>query len=222
MVNIKNLDVLVMNAKQMDGEALSALYDTYLPHVFRYIFYQVNNRAVAEDLTSDTFLKMLTAIQDFREDGKSFYPWLLRIAKNTSLDYLRSKAKQMHVLLDEDVEELFFDRRNKSDLEHAVITALDAEEVKKAVGKLTDEQQHVLLLRFTMGLSNAEVAKVLDKTEGSIKSLQVRALASLRRILDRPELAPSVSEASERVEPMASVGKKAGLFASFRGRGSEL
>lgn len=202
MNNPKNLDVLVMNAKQLNGDALTALYDNYLPHVFRYIYYQVNNRAVAEDLTSETFLKMLTAVPNFREGGESFYPWLLRIAKNTTLDYLRSKSRQSHVTFDDDIEELFFDGRNRSDLEHTVLSALDAEDVKKAVGKLTEEQQHVLLLKFTMGLSNAEAGKVLDKTEGSIKSLQVRALSSLKRLLNG-QSGPDV-----RIEPALRVGKK--------------
>ena len=202
MNNLKNLDVLVMNAKQLNADALTALYDNYLPHVFRYIYYQVNDRPLAEDLTSEVFLKMLVAIPDFREDGKSFYPWLLRIAKNTTLDYLRSKSKRSHVLFDDDIEELLFESRNKADLEQTVILALDAEEVKKAVVKLTDEQQQVLLLKFTMGLSNNGIGKVLEKTEGSIKSLQVRALASLRRLLERQE------EPEERVEPMITEAKK--------------
>jgi len=201
MSNLKNLDVLVMNAKQLDGDALTTLYDNYLPHVFRYIYYQVNNRAVAEDLTSETFLKMLTAIPDFREGGDSFYPWLLRVAKNTVFDFLRSKQRQAHVSLDEEIEELLFDSRTKSDLEHTVIATLDAEEVKKAVGKLTEEQQQVLLLKFTMGLTNAQVAQVLDKTEGSIKSLQVRALGALKRQLE------SDGRLDERIEPVVKLGK---------------
>lgn len=195
MASPKNLDVLVMNAKQMNQDALAELYDTYLPHVYRYIYYQVNDRSIAEDLTSETFLKMLSAIAGFREDGRSFYPWLLRIAKNTTLDYLRSKFRQSHISLDEDIEELVFDSRNQVDLEHAVITALDGEDVRKAVSKLTEDQQQVLLLKFTMGLSNAEIGKVLGKTEGSIKSLQVRALASLKRLIDKQD------EAGERIEP---------------------
>ncbi|HZD60264.1 MAG TPA: sigma-70 family RNA polymerase sigma factor [Anaerolineae bacterium] len=202
MDNLSNLDILVMNAKQLHRDALTALYDKYLPHVFRYIYYQVDDRAVAEDLTSETFVKMLTAIPDFREGGRSFYPWLLRIAKNTTFDYLRSKSKEPYVLLDEEIEELIFDRGNTFDLEHAVIRDLDAEEVKKAVRKLTEEQQQVLLLKFTMGLSNAQVGKVLDKTEGSVKSLQVRALSSLKRLLGgqhRPD---------ERIEPMAGIAKR--------------
>ncbi|MDI6717322.1 MAG: sigma-70 family RNA polymerase sigma factor [Actinomycetota bacterium] len=202
MSNLKNLDVLIMNAKQMNEDALSVLYDNYLPHVFRYIYYQVNDRTIAEDLTSETFLKMLSAISDFREDGKSFYPWLLRIAKNTTLDYLRSKYNQSQVLLDEEIEELFFDSRNRADLEHTVITSLDAEEVRKAVARLTEEQQQVLLLKFTMGLSNAEVAKVLDKTEGSIKSLQVRALASLKRLLGKK------NGEGELVEPLVGTSTR--------------
>ncbi|MBI4733830.1 MAG: hypothetical protein HY779_03295 [Rubrobacteridae bacterium] len=79
-------------------------------------------------------------------------------------------------------------------MEYTVMSGLDAEEVRLAVTKLTEEQQQVLLLRFTMGLSNNEAAKVLEKTEGSVKALQVRALASLRRFME-------TSSGEERVEP---------------------
>jgi RNA polymerase sigma-70 factor (ECF subfamily) len=200
MKTANNLNNLVGKARKQNVDALAAIYDEFLPRVFRYIFYQVNDRVIAEDLTSDTFLKMLTAIKDFREDGKSFYPWLLRIAKNTTYDYLRVKAKRSHVVFDEDVEELLFDKRNATDLEYAVIASIDAEEVRGAVAKLTEEQQQVLLLRFTMGLSNVETARVLDKTEGSVKALQVRALASLRRIIE------SSGKIKERVEPTVRQG----------------
>jgi RNA polymerase sigma-70 factor, ECF subfamily len=189
------LDNLVRKAKKLNDDALAAIYDEFMPKVFRYVYYQVNDRVVAEDLTSETFLKMLTAIKDFREDGKSFYPWLLRIAKNTTFDYLRTKAKHSHSVFGEDIEEIMFDRSSTVDLEHTVMTGLDADEVKEAATKLTGEQQQVLLLRFTMGLSNGEAARVLDKTEGSVKALQVRALASLRRIMK-----VSTGE-DERVEP---------------------
>lgn len=195
MASPKNLDVLVMNAKQMNQDALEELYDTYLPHVYRYIYYQVNDRSIAEDLTSETFLKMLSAIAGFREDGRSFYPWLLRIAKNATLDYIRSKYRQSQVPFDEDIEELVFDSRNQVELEYVVMAALDGEVVRKAVSKLTEDQQQVLLLKFTMGLSNAEIGKVLGKTEGSIKSLQVRALASLKRLIDMQ------GNTEERIEP---------------------
>lgn len=196
------LNNLVRKAKKQNSDALAKIYDEFLPRVFRYIYYQVNDRTIAEDLTSDTFLKMLTAIEDFREDGKSFYPWLLRIAKNTTYDYLRVKAKRSFVVFDEDVEELLFDKRNAIDLEYTVMASIDAEEVRRVVAELTEEQQQVLLLKFTMGLSNMETARVLDKTEGSVKALQVRALASLKRIIE------SSGKVKERVEPVVKRDSK--------------
>jgi len=183
MSNIKNLDVLVMNAKQLNGDALVAIYDSYLPHVFRYIHYQVNDRAVAEALTSETFLRMLADIPDFREDGKKFYPWLLKIAKNTVLEHSSSRSSS-RVLLDEEIGELLFEkgRDRENDFKKSLSEALDSEEIKKAVNSLEFDQRQVLLLKFPMGLSNEEVAEVLDTTENHVKSLQLKALGELEAL----------------------------------------
>jgi RNA polymerase sigma-70 factor (ECF subfamily) len=201
MRELRDLNVLINQAKQHNSDALTKIYDEFLPQVFRYVFYQVNNRTVAEDITSETFLKMLTAIRNFREDGRSFYPWLLKIARNTTLDYLRVKSRQAHISLEDELEELIFIDRNAPDLEQIVLSNIDAEEIRLAMRKLTDEQQQVLLLKFTMGLSNAETGKVMDKNEGSIKSLQVRALGALRKHLNRD------GRYEEKIEPSISTGK---------------
>lgn len=182
MSNPKNLDVLIMNAKQLNGDALVAIYDSYLPHVFRYIYYQVNNRAVAEALTSETFLRMLADVPDFREEGKKFYPWLLKIAKKTVFEHSSSRSNS-RVLLDEEVGELLFEKSQKNDLKKSLSEALDFEEIKKAVNSLEFEQRQVLVLKFPMGLSNEEVAAVLDTTENHVKSLQLKALEELEALL---------------------------------------
>ncbi len=195
MSALKNLDVLTMNARQLNEDALLTLYDNYLPHIFRFIFYHVDNRPVAENLTTETFLKMLMAIPEFRGDSRSFYPWLLKIASETTLEYLESKTDGSQILLGGEIEDLFFDLKDKTGRKRKDITTLDAAEVRRAVGKLADEQKQVLVLKLAMGLSNTEIAEVLDKSEGSIKSLQVKSLIALKKFLEGQD------EEGQMVEP---------------------
>ncbi len=199
---LKNLDVLIMNARQLDEDALLTLYDNYLPHVFRFIFYHVDNRAVAENLTTKTFLKMLMAIPEFRGDGKSFYPWLLKIASKSTMEYLESRSDGPEVLSD-DTEDIFRKSEEKNTIRRRNIANLDAPEIRRAVRKLADEEKQVLVLKLAMGLSNTEIAEVLDKSEGFIRPLQVKSLTSLRKTLERRR------ESGERVKPTISPKKKA-------------
>lgn len=210
MSTLKNLDVLVMNARQLNEDALLALYDNYLPHIFRFIYYQVDNRPAAENLTTETFLKMLMAIPDFTGDGKTFYPWLLRIASDTILSYLKSRSSQ-EIFLDEEIDELFIG--NKHDLKPQDIATIDIAEIKKAVNKLPDEQKQVLILKFAMGLSNNEVTEVLGKSEASIKTLQISSLVALKKLLEKRD------DSGERVEPFAARHEKKSAASGARGRG---
>lgn len=194
MPALKNLDVLIMNARQLNEDALLTLYDNYLPHVFRFIFYHVDNRSVAENLTTETFLKVLMAISEYRGDGKSFYPWLLKIASETTLEYLESKSVESQILFD-GVEDIFRDAEDKGIIRRKNIATLDAAEIKKTVSGLADEQKQVLVLKLAMGLTNAEIAEVMDKSEGSVKSLQAKSLIAFRRILEGRR------ESGERIEP---------------------
>ena len=199
---LKNLDVLIMNARQLDEDALLTLYDNYLPHVFRFIFYHVDNRAVAENLTTKTFLKMLMAIPEFRGDGKSFYPWLLKIASKSTMEYLESRPDGPEVLPG-GTKNIFRKSEEKNTTRRRNIANLDASEIRRAVRKLADEERQVLVLKLAMGLSNTEAAEVLDKSEGFIRPLQVKSLTSLRKILERWR------ESGEEVEPTISPKKKA-------------
>ena len=170
---------LLSKAKDFGGPALSELYDRYETKIFTYIYRRTREQALAEDLTAQVFLKMLEAIRKGNAWQTSFSGWLYRIAHNIVIDYYRRRERQSHVSIDE--------APTLTATEHnPVQTAemnMDVEQLQSAIQRLTDEQGQVVSLRFLDGYSIAEVAEMLDKTEGAIKALQYRAVASLRQIL---------------------------------------
>lgn len=169
---------LVERAKRYEHQALAKLCELYYRDVYRYIYYRVSNVQDAEDLTNDVFLKMVEAIRSCRSRGeKSFLAWLFRIANNSVVDHHRRQAVRNHLPLDERYLPAHVGP------EVPVEIRLTQERLQQAILKLTGEQQQVIILRFIEGLSNAETAQILGKSEGAIKSLQHRGLASLRRIL---------------------------------------
>ena len=169
---------LVRRAQQRDTTAFGAIYEEYFDRVYRYILVRVGTRADAEDLTEQVFLKALESIGSFTWRGAPFGAWLFRIAQNLVIDFQRRKARRQTTPL-EDWESVATD-----DPERDVELKMDLEELVAAVGKLTEAQRQVVALRFAGGLSIAETAGVVGKSEGAIKALQHSALASLRRILN--------------------------------------
>jgi RNA polymerase sigma-70 factor (ECF subfamily) len=174
------ISALVERAKGYDHQALSKLCELYYRDVYAYVYYRVSNVQDAEDLTEDVFLKMVEGIDACRASGeKSFLAWLFRIANNRVIDHYRRRAVRDHLPLDEQRLPMH------SGPEGPVQNKLTRERLQRAIPKLTDDQQQVIVLRFVEGLSHAETAQVLGKSEGAVKALQHRGLASLRRILDR-------------------------------------
>ena len=170
---------LIERAMRYDHQALSGFCELYYRDVYGYIYYRVSNVQDAEDLTDDVFLKMVEGIRSCRaREEKSFLAWLFRIANNSVVDHHRRQAVRDHLPLDE--EHL----PTHSGPEAPVETKLTQERLQQAIPKLTGDQQQVIILRFIEGLSNAETAQILGKSEGAIKALQHRGLASLRRILE--------------------------------------
>jgi RNA polymerase sigma-70 factor (ECF subfamily) len=180
------LNTLIRQAKRYDEKAFSKIYKRFYQQVYRYIYYRTNDRNVAEDLTAETFLKVLQSIKTYRKDARSFLPWIIKIAYRLIVDHYRAVDKSRR-FSDEQLE-LGIDLKTSSQLiEEDIINRLDGEIVWRAVRMLTDEQQQVIYLKFGLGFSNREVAEILGKREGAIKSLQIRALDSLKRIFSRIE-----------------------------------
>ena len=168
----------VERAKAGDQQALAAVYDWYLPRVYRYVLSRLGNVTEAEDLTEDIFLKMLGAIADYRRTNVPFSAWLFRIARNHVVSYYRRNGlRKNHGTLDETMAD------SRQDPASIVEAQLTMGEVAEAVQKLPDAQRDVISLRFAVGLSIAETAHVLGKRQGNVKMLQHKAVARLQKIL---------------------------------------
>lgn len=173
------LIALVDLARGGDAEAFGELYDHYVGAVYRYVYYRVGSHTLAEDLTSETFLRALRAIGGFRWQGRDIGAWFTTIARNLITDHVKSSRFRLEVstadLLDAD--------RADGGLEDAVLLRLDAARLLDAVRQLTSEQQECVTLRFLQGLSVAETADVMGRREGAVKQLQLRAVRTLARLL---------------------------------------
>jgi RNA polymerase sigma-70 factor (ECF subfamily) len=169
---------LVERAQQGEEEALEQLYLLHFDRIYSYLHMSVGNRHDAEDLTTQTFLKMLEAIGRFRWRSVPFSAWLFRIAHNVAMDHFRATRR---IQLEEEVPE----RRDsvESSAEEEAMESIGRASMFELIERLSPDQQQVLTLKFVFNFSNAEVGAILGKTEGAIKSLQHRALASLHRQL---------------------------------------
>jgi len=170
---------LLAAAMQYDEAALGELYDRYEAKIFNYIYRRTGDEALAEDFTAQVFLKMLESIRDQKAWHSSFSGWLYRIAHNLVIDHYRRRGRQGSV----NIEEAAPTASEEQDPEVTVEQALDAERLRAAIRRLTDEQAEVVSLRFLEGYSISEVATMMNRTEGAIKALQYRAVATLRTLL---------------------------------------
>src|SRR2546425_3824231 len=171
---------LVERAQGGDRNALEELYLRHFDRIYSYLHMSVGNRHDAEDLTTQTFLKMLESITRFRWQSAPFSAWLFRIAHNLAMDHFRATRRwQPEEDVPEPSEEL------EPSAEAAALQSIGRESMLDLIEGLSQEQQQVLTLKFVFNLPNAEVATVLGKTEGAIKSLQHRALVSLQKQISK-------------------------------------
>jgi RNA polymerase sigma-70 factor (ECF subfamily) len=172
----ENVRRLVTLAQQGDREALEELYLIHFDRIYGYLHVSVGNKYDAEDLTTQTFLKMLESIGRFRWQSAPFSAWLFRIAHNLAMDHFRARRRWQP---EEDVPEAPGSEEPSAELE--AMQSIGRESMLELIEKLSHEQQQVLTLQFVFHFPTADVAPILDKTEGAIKSLQHRALASLQK-----------------------------------------
>lgn len=169
---------LIARAQAFEPEAVSELYRRYADLIYRYIVYRVGDSSTAEDLLGDVFVRALERLPEYRELGRPFEAWLYSIAHSKVIDYYRRQKVRKTVVLHEELM-----AAEAAEPHQLVVQRDDLQRAWGAVAELTDDQQQVVTLRFLANYSIAEVAAQLGKTEGAIKSLQNRALATLRRLL---------------------------------------
>ena len=168
----------VARAQHGEVDAIGALYDQHHDSIFRYLWLRVADRALAEDLTGDVFLRMLDALPRYQAQGIPFRAWLYRIAHNLMVDYFRKVNQRTPLALN-----AADDQHAGDDPEATIEQTLRIERVQAALAKLEESQCEVVTLRFLLGLSLQETALVVGKSEAAIKSLQHRGLDALRRAL---------------------------------------
>jgi len=175
----KRVRALVARAQEGDRDALEELYLIHFDRIYSYLHVSVGNRHDAEDLTTQTFLRMLEAIGKFRWQSAPFSAWLFRIAHNLAMDHFRANKRWQP---EEEVPEPEPDESTSA--EAGALESIGRRSMLELIEDLSPEQQQVLTLKFVFNFSNGEVATILGKTEGAIKSLQHRALVSLQKQLD--------------------------------------
>jgi RNA polymerase sigma-70 factor, ECF subfamily len=172
----ENVRRLVERAQQGDRAALEELYLIHFDRIYSYLHVTVGNKYDAEDLTTQTFMKMLESITKFRWQSAPFSAWLFRIAHNLAMDHFRAGRRWQP---EEEVPEPPGDEQPSAELE--AMQSIGRQSMLELIERLSPEQQQVLTLKFVFNFPNGDVATILDKTEGAIKSLQHRALASLQK-----------------------------------------
>lgn len=163
--------------RNLDSQSIGAVYDQYFPEVFRYVRYRINDDAIAEDIASDVFVRLLEASQKKRGPDTNIKGWLIATASNVVNDHLRRQYRRPTEALSDSMPD-----GNTS--VHAEIDLRDQNRaVRSAYTHLTPEQQDVLALRFGQGYSLEETATFMKKKVNAVKALQFRALATLQRLI---------------------------------------
>jgi RNA polymerase sigma-70 factor (ECF subfamily) len=169
---------LLARARRLEPAALTEIHERYYDPIFRYISFRTGSVMVAEDLASDVFLRLLSALRDKNAPQNTIRGWLYGVAARVVADYYRKMARTEETMLHEQVA------AQKALPEELVAQQLSAESLHVAMQTLPESQQKVLALRFGAGMRIKEVAKLLDKSEGAVKQLQLRAVAALAQRLD--------------------------------------
>jgi RNA polymerase sigma-70 factor, ECF subfamily len=170
---------LVAAAQQGDQDAFGQLYDRYVDVVFRFVLFRVSDRPLAEDLTSETFLRALRRISSVSYQGRDVGAWFVTIARNLVLDHVKSSRYRLEMTTADILDSSADDRGP----EHEVVEEATAAELMRCVAQLGHDQQECIMLRFMQGLSVSETAAVMGRNEGAVKALQHRAVRRLAQLL---------------------------------------
>ena len=182
---------LVARARH-DREAFGELYERYVDRIYNYTYYRTGNHHDAEDLTAQVFHRALGHIHNYDERGAPFSAWLYRIAHNLVANWHRDRSRRNIVPLDE-----FMPSSHPADAPETVAERrADREVLLEAIRRLPPDRQQLLILKYVDRRSNAEIAEIMDRTEGAIKSLYHRTLVALK-----DELGDQMPEMLEETKP---------------------
>lgn len=176
-------DEVIHLATLGDKDAFSILYQKYINKIYTYIFYRTGNANDAEDLTARVFYRALGHIKSYQQKGIPFSAWLYRIAHNIVANWHRDNSRRREVSLEDHLEIAQKDDYPENTLVHAQM----AENLMANIRRLPSDRQQLIILKFVERLSNSEVATIMGRSEGAIKSLYHRTLTTLRFYIEKDE-----------------------------------
>ncbi|MBS3749977.1 MAG: sigma-70 family RNA polymerase sigma factor [Anaerolineales bacterium] len=168
----------IQRAQCGDKEAIAALYDQHYEAIFNYLYYRVGHLSIAEDLTADVFLRMIDNLASYKDQGRPFLTWLYTIARNRVIDHYRKEDGKNPLPIKEEriAGSTGIPRQHVQDQEMSFCFT-------KALHHLTENQRRVIIHKIIDQRSTRETAKLLQKSEGAVRSLQYRALEALEKAL---------------------------------------
>ncbi|MQA08305.1 MAG: sigma-70 family RNA polymerase sigma factor [Pseudonocardiaceae bacterium] len=170
---------LVRSAQAGDSTAFGQLYDRYVGVVYRYVLFRLGDRDLAEDVTSETFLRALRRITSIKYQGRDVGAWFITIARNLVLDHVKSSRFRLEVA----TAEVDDPDATHEGPEQQVLAGITKSELLDCIARLGDDQRECITLRFLQGLSVAETAEIMNRNDGAIKALQHRAVRRLAQLL---------------------------------------
>jgi RNA polymerase sigma-70 factor (ECF subfamily) len=174
-IEFKEEEVLAL-ASQGDRDAFGRLYQRYVERIFNYVYYRTGNIHDAEDLTARVFQRAMNHIHNYTDRGVPFSAWLYRIAHNLVANWHRDRSRKQEIPLD-DLPVL---PAKGAHPERKLVRSQEQEALLKHIRKLPPERQNLLILKFVENMSNAEIGKIMGRSEGAVKSLYHRTLLALR------------------------------------------
>lgn len=166
-------DIIIL-CQQGNLENFVQLYDKYIKRIYDFIYFKTTHKETAEDLTSLTFIKALEKIKTFNADKGTFSAWLYQIARNTVIDFYRTKKEAI------DIDDVW-DLAGNENIERDIDAKAKLQAIEKYLAKLKSEQREIIIMRIWSELTYAEIAEVLGKSEASCKMSFSRAIAVLRK-----------------------------------------
>ena len=166
---------LVRRATDGDADAFGDLYGVYLDSIYRYVFYHIRDKMIAEDITQEVFIKAWKAIGSCKGREQTFSAWLYRIAHNQVVDELRRTQRRPAIEIT--AESL----PGNSDVEKDTEVKLEWEQTLETISYLPEKQRQVIILKFIEGMDNREIEQVTGSSQNAIRVLQMRALNTLRQ-----------------------------------------
>jgi RNA polymerase sigma-70 factor (ECF subfamily) len=173
---------LVHQAKSGDPEAFARLYDAYVERISRYIYFRVSENVDMEDIVSQVFLKAWENLDRYKMGSSPFIAWLYTIARNLVIDHYRTKKDMLPL------EEALALPSDAEGPDEEAQMRFDLQAMRDALQSLSKDQKQVLILKYIAGLPNENIAKIMNKQEGTIRGLQMRGLQTLARYMQEKEL----------------------------------